>query len=170
MGKQRIADSIATDGLSIMLRWLKNLFGPSASNKHIESCSRAVLVFMRSVKNHVDQRDFMIPNHHTFFYCYAYGAITVEAAKYNLNETERFAALLLLFPNLSDMSPDEISALMNRCVNFLDDKEGQQYQQDGAEHYTRWCNADAGVTDILGKLFALREQELSKANRAIIYP
>lgn len=153
-----------------MLSWLKKLFNDSASDKHIEPSARAVLVFMRSVKNHVDQRDFMIPNHHTFFYCYAYGAITVESAKFNLNETQRFAALLLLFPNLSDMSPDEISALMNRCVNFLDDKEGKQYQQDGAEHYTRWCDADPTVTSILGKLFALREKELSKTNRTIVYP
>ena len=153
-----------------MLSWLKNLFNHSASDEHIEASARAVLVFMRSVKNHVDQRDFMIPNHHTFFYCYAYGAISVEAAKYSLNETQRYAALLLLFPNLSDMSPDEISGVMNRCINHLQEEEGQRYQQDGAEHYTRWCNADPGVTDILGKLFALREKQLSKTNRSIVYP
>ncbi len=153
-----------------MLSWLKNLFNSSAPDKHIESSARAVLVFMRSVKNHVDQRDFMIPNHHTFFYCYAYGAISVEAAKFNLDETQRYAALLLLFPNLSDMSPDEISGLMNRCINHLQEEEGQRFQQDGAEHYTRWCDADPTVTSILGKLFALREKELSKKNRAIVYP
>jgi len=153
-----------------MLSWLKNLFNPPTADEHIESTARAVLTFMRSVKNHVDQRDFMIPNHHTFFYCYAYGAITVEAAKHKLNETERYAALLLLFPNLSDMSADEISGLMNRCINTLQEKEGQSYQQDGAEHYSRWCNADPAVTDILGKLLALREKELTKANRASIYP
>ncbi len=153
-----------------MLSWLKNLFNSPAPNKQIEDTAHAVLVFMRSVKNHVDQRDFMIPNHHTFFYCYAYGAITLEAAKYQLNETARFAALLQLFPNLSDMSPDEVSALMNRCVNNLQEEEGQRYQQDGEEHYRRWCNADPSVTTILGKLFALREKELSKINRANIYP
>ena len=153
-----------------MLSWLKNLFNRPAQDKHIEACARAVLVFMRSVKNHVDHRDFMIPNHHTYFYCYAYGAITVEAAKYSLNETERYAALLQLFPNLSDMTADEISSLMNRCINSLQEPEGQRYQQDGAEHYARWCDADPAVTSLLGKLFALREKELSKANRASIYP
>lgn len=153
-----------------MFSWLKNLFNSPATNQHIEDTARAVLVFMRSVKNHVDQRDFMIPNHHTFFYCYAYGAIIEEAAKHDLNETARYAALLQLFPNLSDMSPDEISALMNRCINHLDQEEGQRYQQDGAEHYRRWCKADPRVTSILGKLFALREKELSNANRASIYP
>lgn len=153
-----------------MLSWLKNLFSSPTPDKQIEDTARAVLIFMRSVKNHVDQRDFMIPNHHTFFYCYAYGAITIEAAKHDLNETARYAALLQLFPNLSDMSPDEISALMNRCVNHLQEEEGQQYQKDGAEHYRRWCDADPSVTNILGKLFALREKELSKVNRTIVYP
>jgi len=153
-----------------MLSWLKNLFNRPAPDKQIEATARAVLVFMRSVKNHVDHRDFMIPNHHTFFYCYAYGAITVEAAKHTLNETERYAALLQLFPNLSDMSSDEISGLINRCINTLQEEEGQKYQQDGAEHYQRWCDADPTVTSILGKLFALREKELSQANRASIYP
>jgi len=153
-----------------MFTWLKNLFRSTRPNKDIEASARAVTVFMRSVKTHVNQRDFMIPNHHTLFYCYAYGAIQTEAAKYKLNESEQYAALLMLFPNLSDMSPDEISGLMNRCINTLNDEEGQRFQQDGAEHYRRWCDADPRVTDILGKLLALRETELSKVNRAIIYP
>lgn len=153
-----------------MINWIKKLFRSAGPDKNIEISARAVLVFMRSVKTHVDHRDFMIPNHHTLFYCYAYGAIMVDAAKYKLNESERYAALLLLFPNLSDMSPDEISGLMNRCVNMLPEQEGQRYQQDGAEHYTRWCDADPGVTDLLGKLLAQREKDLSKQNRAIIYP
>jgi len=152
------------------MNWLKKLFGSHRSDKSIELIARAVLVFMRSVKTQVNQRDFMIPNHHTLFYCYAYGAITVEAAKHKLNESERYAALLLLFPNLSEMSADEISGLMNRCVNTLSEEEGQRYQHDGAEHYTRWCNADPGTTGLLGQLLEQREKELSKVNRAIIYP
>lgn len=153
------------------MNWLKKFFNSrSEPDKNIEVCARAILVFMRSVKNNVDQRDFMIPNHHSLFYCYAYGAIIVEAAKYKLNESERYAALLLLFPNLSDMSPDEISGLMNRCLNMLNEEEGQRYQKDGAEHYTRWSDADPTVTGLLGKLLEQREKDLSKVNRAIIYP
>lgn len=154
-----------------MMNWLKTFFSNNTHpDKNIEISARAVLVFMRSVKTNVDQRDFMIPNHHTLFYCYAFGAITVEAAKYKLNESERYAALLLLFPNLSDMSADEISGLMNRCLNTLSEEEGQRYQQDGADHYTRWCDADPTVTGLLGKLLAQREKEFNKVNRAIIYP
>jgi len=152
------------------MNWLKKLFNNRSQDKRIETVARAVLVFMRSVKTQVNQRDFMIPNHHTLFYCYAYGAIMVEAAKHKLNESERYAALLLLFPNLSDMSPDEISALMNRCINTLADEEGQRYQQEGSEHYTRWNNADPTITSLLGKRFEEREKEFSKVNRAIIYP
>ena len=152
------------------MNWLKKLFTGHRSDNSIELVARAVLVFMRSVKTQVNQRDFMIPNHHTLFYCYAYGAITVEAAKYKLNESERYAALLLLFPNLSEMSADEISGLMNRCVNTLAEEEGQRYQKDGAEHYSRWNDADPSVTGLLGKLLEQREKELSKVNRAIIYP
>ena len=153
-----------------MFRWLNDLFNRPAPEKNIEASARAVLVFMRSVKTHVAQRDFMIPNHHTLFYCYAYGAITVESAQYDLNETERYAVLLQLFPNLSDMKADEISALMNRCINTLQEDEGQQYQQEGAAHYQRWCNADPTVVTMLGNTFALREKQLSQQNRASIYP
>jgi len=153
-----------------MLNWLKNLFSRPQRKEQIESSAQAVLVFMRSVKTQVDQRDFMIPNHHTLFYCYAYGAITVEAAKYNLNESERFAALLLLFPNLSELTAEDISGLMNRCINTLQEEEGLRYQQDGSKHYARWCDADPGVTGLLGQLLEQREKELSKVNPAIIYP
>jgi len=153
-----------------MFNWLKKLFSNSQRDKNIELSARAVLVFMRSVKTQVNQRDFMIPNHHTLFYCYAYGAIVVETTKYELNESERYAALLLLFPNLSEMSADEISGLMNRCLNTLSDEEGQRYQQEGSDHYRRWNDADPSVTGLLGRLFEQREKDLSKVNRAIIYP
>jgi len=153
-----------------MLNWLKNLFYGPDKDSLVEASANAVLVFMRSVKGQIDQRDFMIPNHHTLIYCYAYGALSVETNKHKLDETAQIASLLLLIANLSDLSPEDISGLLNKCIQTLQEQEGQDYLRDGAEHYTRWLEADPGVVSLLGKRLEAREQETVKANRAAIYP
>jgi len=153
-----------------MLNWLKNLFYGPNKDSLVDASANAVLVFMRSVKSQIDQRDFMIPNHHTLIYCYAYGALNIETNKHNLDETAQIAALLLLIANLSDLSPEDISGLLNKCIQTLQEQEGQDYLRDGAEHYSRWLEADPSVVALLGKRLEAREKDMVKANRTAIYP
>ena len=153
-----------------MLNWLKKLFYGPEKDSLVEASANAVLVFMRSVKGQVDQRDFMIPSHHILIYCYAYGALGVETTKHKLDETGQLAALLLVIANLSDLSAEDISGLLNKCISTLQEQEGQDYLREGAEHYARWLEADPGVAALLGKRLEAREQETAKVNRSIIYP
>jgi len=153
-----------------MLNWLKNLFYGPDKDSLVETSANAVLVFMRSVKSQVDQRDFMIPNHHILIYCYAYGALGIETNKHKLDETGQLAALLLVMANLSDLTAEDISGLMNKCITMLQEQEGKDYLREGAEHYTRWLDADPGVAGLLGKRLEIREQETARVNKSIIYP
>ena len=118
---------------------------------------QAVLPFLRTAHQHVDQRYFMTPRHHTLIYCFAYGALGVEATERGMDETQQLAALLVILQTLSELSAPDISGMLGRCMTALDEDEGYGFALTGARTYNDWRQTDSTATRILAeKLQELR--------------
>lgn len=139
------------------MRWLKNIFSNKAADASIEVSAQAVLPFLRAAHQHIDLRYFMTPRHHTLIYCFAYGALGIEATERDMDESRQLAALLLILQTLSEMSPQEISGMLGRCMQALDEKEGHDFVLTGARTYSDWRQAEPTASQILAeKLQELR--------------
>lgn len=124
---------------------LKRLFSKTDNNSVIEASAGAVLPFLRTTHQSVELRAFMTPRLHTLIYCFAYGALEVEALERGMNETQQLAALLHIMNTLSQLEPQDVSALLNKCMTSMQEEEGHGFVIAGSDAYRAWREADAGA-------------------------
>ena len=84
----------------------------------------------------------MTPRLHTLIYCFAYGALEVEAQERGMNETQQLAALFQLLNTLSQLDAHDSSALLNKCMTAIQEDEGHGFVLAGGHSYNAWRNAD----------------------------
>jgi hypothetical protein len=127
----------------MMLDILKRLFSKTDNSTVIEASANAVLPFLRSAQQPVELRAFMTPRLHTLIYCFAYGALEVEAMERDMNETQQLAALFQLLNTLSQLEARDVSALLNKCMTAIQEDEGHSFVLAGSDAYKAWREADA---------------------------
>lgn len=125
-----------------MIGLLKKLFSKTDTSTVIEASANAVLPFLRSAHQPVELRAFMTPRLHTLIYCFAYGALEVEALERGMNETQQLAALFQLLNTLSQLDTRDTSALLNKCVTAMQEDEGHGFVLAGSHAYKAWREAD----------------------------
>lgn len=139
-----------------MLGLLKRLFSTTDNTSVIEASARAVLPFLRSSHQAVELRAFMTPRLHTLIYCFAYGALEVEALERDMNETQQLAALFQLLTSLSQLEARDASALLNTCMTAMQADEGHGFVLAGSNAYRAWREADpAAAGQLAEKLHSL---------------
>ncbi|WP_126456476.1 hypothetical protein [Sulfuriflexus mobilis] len=124
---------------------LKRLFSTTDNTTVIEASAQAVLPFLRSSHQAVELRAFMTPRLHTLIYCFAYGALEVEALERDMNETQQLAALFQLLKGLSQLETRDASALLNNCMTAMQADEGRSFVLSGSHAYRAWQEADPGA-------------------------
>jgi len=133
----------------MVLSLLKRLFSSNETSSVIEASASAVLPFLRTAHQTVELRAFMTPRLHTLIYCFAYGALEVEALERGMNETQQLAALLHILNTLSQLEPQDVSALLNKCMTTMQEEEGHGFVVAGSDAYRAWREADAGAASQL---------------------
>jgi len=128
-----------------MLSLLKKLFSKTDTSTVIEASANAVLPFLRSAHQPVELRAFMTPRLHALIYCFAYGALEIEALERGMNETQQLAALFQLLNTLSQLEAQDISALLNKCMTAMQEDEGHGFVLAGSHAYKSWREADPGA-------------------------
>ena len=125
----------------MVLSLLKRLFSSNETSSVIEASASAVLPFLRTAHQTVELRAFMTPRLHTLIYCFAYGALEVEALERGMNETQQLAALLHILNTLSQLEPQDVSALLNKCMTTMQEEEGHGCVVAGSDAYRAWREA-----------------------------
>lgn len=139
-----------------MIRILKRFFSKTDTITVIEASANAVLPFLRSAHQSVELRAFMTPRLHTLIYCFAYGALELEALERGMNETQQLAALFQLLNTLSQLEPRDVSALLNKCMTAMQEDEGHGFVLAGSLAYKAWREADpAAAKQLANKLHSL---------------
>lgn len=134
-----------------MLKQLKKLFSSTNPATAVNASTNAVLPFLRSTHQAVELRDFMTPRLHSLIYCFAYGALEVEAQERGMNETQQLAALLPLITEFSQLDSRDTSALLNKCMAAIEEDEGHGFVLAGHHCYRAWRNADASAVKQLAE-------------------
>jgi hypothetical protein len=134
-----------------MISRLKKLFSKTDTSTVVEASANAVLPFLRSAHQPVELRAFMTPRLHTLIYCFAYGALEVEALERGMNETQQLAALFQLLNTLSQLEAQDISALLNKCMTAMQEDEGHGFVLAGSHAYKSWREADPGAAKQLAE-------------------
>lgn len=129
-----------------MLGILKKLFSKTDTGTVIEASANAVLPFLRSAHQPVELRAFMTPRLHALIYCFAYGALEVEALERGMNETQQLAALFQLVNTLSQLDTRDSSALLNKCMTAMQEDEGHGFVLVGSHAYRAWREADSSAS------------------------
>lgn len=139
-----------------MIGLLKKLFSKTDNTTVIEASANAVLPFLRSAHQPVELRAFMTPRLHTLMYCFAYGALEVEALERGMNETQQLAALFQLLNTLSQLEARDASALLNKCMTAMQEDEGHSFVLAGGHAYKAWREADpTAVQQLADKLHSV---------------
>ena len=134
-----------------MMGLLKKLFSKTDTSTVIEASANAVLPFLRSAHQPVELRAFMTPRLHTLIYCFAYGALEVEALERGMNETQQLAALFQLLNTLSQLDTRDTSALLNKCITAMQEDEGHGFVLAGSHSYKAWRDADPSAAKQLSE-------------------
>jgi len=134
-----------------MWQWLKSLFSSPLDDTRVESSANAVLPFLRTCHQQIDQRDFTIPRHHFLIYCFAYGALDVEASLQGMSESHQLAALLLIVRTLAQLNQTDQSAFFNQCMTTLESDEGKQFTDLGSQYYQSWQAGDPKASSLLAE-------------------
>lgn len=138
------------------MRLLKKLFSKTDTNTVVEASANAVLPFLRSAHQSVELRAFMTPRLHALIYCFAYGALEIEALERGMNETQQLAALFQVLNTLSQFEPRDVSALLNKCMTAMQEEEGHGFVLAGSHAYKSWREADSSAAKQLAtKLHSL---------------
>ena len=134
-----------------MIKQLKSLFSKTDPSAVIDASAKAVLPFLRSAHQTVELRDFMTPRLHSLIYCFAYGALDVEAHERGMNETQQLAVLFQLINTLSELDSRDSSALLNKCMETMAKDEGRSFVLTGSQSYQAWRDADSSAAKNLSE-------------------
>ena len=128
------------------MAFLHKLFGvrPPAADP-LRKPGEKLQSFMRPSLAMVDARDLTIPLKRRRLAQFAYGALERLGQRYELDETQILAVLVVYLQGMSGSHPQEVSTLVGSCVQLADDPGGQRFAQRGAAAMEQWLSGDAGT-------------------------
>jgi hypothetical protein len=102
-----------------------------------------------------DSRDLTIPARRRRLALFAWGAILAAPEARRLDETQRLAALVWCMNRLPGFSPQDVSGLVNHCMNTADEPESLEAIAVGQSAIRAWQAGDRqSAMDALPRLLA----------------
>ena len=126
--------------------FLNKWFGRrQAQARQLDRCKSKLDSFMRPSMSLVDTRDMSIPERRQRYVRFVYGAIHALSEKYEMDETERLAVLVMFLKTTAQMHEREVSKLVADCTKETEGTGSQSTTGKGYEAMRQWLDGDAGA-------------------------